>query len=187
MLNPRLATRYAKSLIDLSIERGELDVVYKDMDYLRAVTKQNKEFVAVLKSPIITPDKKQAILEAVTNGKISELTASFNRLLIKKGRESVLPEIARAFIEQYNRYKEIYIVKLTTATPVSDEVKKEIVDKVKSVSEMKNIELTTAVDENLIGGFVLEVGDRLIDASIAYDLNAIKKQFLNNDFIYKIR
>ena len=66
-------------------------------------------------------------------------------------------------------------------------MKQEIVDKVKSQSEMQNIELTTEINEELIGGFVLEVGTILVDASIAYDLNTIRKQFLNNDFIYKIR
>lgn len=187
MLNPRLATRYAKSLLDLAIERGQLDEVYKDMQYLQAVTKQNHEFVVVLKSPIISSDKKEAILGAVTKGNISVLTASFITLLLKKGREMNLNEITGAFIEQYKKNQNIYSVKLTTATPVSDEVKNEIIEKVKEESEMKNIELTTAIDENLIGGFVLQIGDTLVDASIAYDLNAIRKQFLNNDFIYKIR
>lgn len=187
MLNPRLATRYAKSLIDLSLERGELEAVHKDMQYLLAVTKGNRDFVAVLRSPIISPDKKQAIVEAVTNGHITPLTSSFNRLLIRKGRESNLPEIAQAFIEQYNRHEQIYCVKLTTASPVSEEVKQNIVNKVRSQSDMKNIQLTTEVNEDLIGGFVLQIGDQLIDASVAYDLNNIRKQFLNNDFIYKIR
>jgi F-type H+-transporting ATPase subunit delta len=187
MLNPRLATRYAKSLIDLSLERNELETAHKDMQYLQAVCKGNRDFVALLKSPVITPDKKQAIIEAVTNGHISELTALFNRLLVKKGRESNLPEIAQAFIEQYNKHKQIFSVKLTTASPVSDEVKQEIMDKVKSQSDMKTIELTTEVNEELIGGFVLQIGDQLVDASVAYDLNNIRKQFLNNDFIYKIR
>jgi F-type H+-transporting ATPase subunit delta len=187
MLNPRLATRYAKSLIDLSLERGELEAVHNDMLYLQAVSKSNPDFVAVLKSPVISPDKKQAIIQAVTDGHISELTALFNRLLVKKGRESNLPEITRAFIEQYNKHEQIFLVKLTTASPVSDAVKKEIVDKVKSQSDMKTIQLTTEVDESLIGGFVLQIGDQLVDASVSYDLNNIKKQFLNNDFIYKIR
>ena len=187
MLNPRIASRYAKSLIDLSIEKGSLEEVYKDMQYLSAVSKVNKDFVNLLKSPVIAPDKKQSILEAVTNGKVSELTAVFNRLLIRKGRELHLPEIADAFITQYKHYKKIFTVKLTTATPISDELKQEIVDKVRAESDMKNIDLTTSVNEDLIGGFVLQAGDQLIDASIAYDLNAIKKQFLNNDFIYKIR
>ncbi len=71
-------------------------------------------------------------MEAVTKGKVSELTASFNRLLIRKGRESNLPEIVQAFIEQYKENQHIYPIKLTTATPVSEEVKQEIVNKVKS-------------------------------------------------------
>jgi F-type H+-transporting ATPase subunit delta len=187
MLNPRLATRYAKSLIDLSIEQGSLEKVHEDMQYISGVSKVNKDFVNLLKSPVISQDKKLAILESVTVGKVSELTAIFNRLLIRKGRESNLPEIADAFIEQYKKHKQIYTVNLTTASPVSDELKQEIVNKVKSQTEMRNIDLVTNVNEELIGGFVLQIGDQLIDASILYDLNAMKQQFLNNDFIYKIR
>ena len=86
MLNPRIASRYAKSLIDLSIEKGSLEEVYQDMQYLAGIAKVNKDFVNLLKSPIIAPDKKQAVLEAVTNGKVSELTSLFNALLIRKGR-----------------------------------------------------------------------------------------------------
>jgi F-type H+-transporting ATPase subunit delta len=187
MMNPRLAGRYAKSLLGLAIERNQLEDAHDDMLFLQNVCKSNREFTVVLKSPVIPPDKKEAILEAVTKGKIGALTDSFIRLLIRKGRETNLPEIASAFIDQYKAYKQIYSIKLTTAAPVSDEIKKEIVEKVKSQSDMKNIELTAAVDEDLIGGFVLQIGDTLVDASVAYDLNAIKKQFLNNDFIYKIR
>lgn len=187
MANPRLASRYAKSLLTLAIERNILEAVYDDIQYLHAVSKVNREFVLVLKSPIISPDKKESILGSVTNGKIGDLTASFIRLLIRKGRETNLPEITTAFIEQYKEYKQIHTVKLTTAAPISDELKQEIVNKVKSQTNMKNIELTAAVDESIIGGFVLQVGDTLVDASISYDLGAIRKQFLNNDFIYKIR
>jgi F-type H+-transporting ATPase subunit delta len=187
MLNPRLAGRYAKSLLGLAIENGQLEQVYKDMQYLLTVTRGNHDFVVVLKSPVINPEKKTQILHAVTGGNISELTELFIRLLLKKGREMNLPEIASAFIEQYKQHKEIYTVKLTTAIPVSEQVKAEILDKVRSESSIKTIELTTVVDESLIGGFVLQIGNTLVDASISYDLNAIKKQFLNNDFIYKIR
>jgi F-type H+-transporting ATPase subunit delta len=78
-------------------------------------------------------------------------------------------------------------VKLTTAAPVSDELKESIVNQIKSQTDLKNIELTAEVDDKLIGGFILQIGDKEVDASIAYDLNIIRKQFLNNDFIYKIR
>lgn len=187
MPNPRLAARYAKSLIDLSIERGQLETVYADMQWLDAVCRSSREFVNVLRSPVITSDKKEKIVEAVTTGNVSELTAAFKRLLIKKGRESNLPEIITAFISQYKQQKNIYIVKLTTAAPLSEELKNEIVNQVKKTSSMQNIELETSVNSDLIGGFVLQAGDKLVDASIAYDLKTIARQFDNNDFIYRIR
>jgi F-type H+-transporting ATPase subunit delta len=107
--------------------------------------------------------------------------------LTKKNRESVLPEIASAFITQYKEYKNIYTVKLTTAGPVSNDVKNAVIAQVKKTSGYQNIELEEKVDKDIIGGFVLQVGDKLVDASIAYDLKSIAKQFENNDFIYKIR
>lgn len=187
MQNPRLANRYAKSLLTLAIERNQLDTVYRDMEFLQNVAKLNKEFVVVLKSPVIASEKKESIIGAVTNGRISDLTYLFIRLLIRKGREMNLPEITTAFIEQYKEHQQIYSVKLTTATPVSEELKQSIVNQIKSQTELKNIELTAEVDDKLIGGFILQVGNKEVDASIAYDLNLIRKQFLNNDFIYRIR
>jgi F-type H+-transporting ATPase subunit delta len=76
---------------------------------------------------------------------------------------------------------------LTTAVPLSEDVKKQIIDQVKKISEMQQIELETHVDEELIGGYVLQAGDKLMDASIAYDLKHIARQFENNDFIYKVK
>lgn len=187
MQNPRIAGRYAKSLIGLAIERNELDRVYNDMLYLQRVLQQSRDFLVILRSPVITPDKKQMILQTVTEGKVSEIVAGFNRLLIQKGREGFLPEIITAYIDQYKVLKDIFVVKLTTATPASEELKQMIIDKVKATTSLQNIELKTEVKEELIGGFVLQMGDTLVDASIIYDLNAIKQQFLNNDFVYNIR
>lgn len=187
MPNPRLATRYAKSLIDLAIEKGQLEKVFADMQWLNAVCKSNRDFVNLLQSPIIKGETKKKILEAVTTGNISELTSAFNRLLITKGRESNLPEISNAFITAYKEKKNIQTIKLTTAAPVNDAVKAAIIAQVKKSAGFQNVELEEKIDADLIGGFVLQVGDKLVDASVAYDLRSIAKQFENNDFIYKIR
>jgi len=187
MPNPRLAARYAKSLIDLANETNQLESVYQDMLYLQAVCKESREFLALMRSPVVKADKKVAIVEAVTRGKISELTDSFNRLMITKGRESYLPEISSAFIDQYKHQKGIHTIKLTTAVPVTEEVKAQLISQVQQQTNMGNIDLKASVNEEIIGGFVLEMGDQLVDASILYDLNKIKAQFLKNDFIYKIR
>ena len=187
MPNPRLASRYAKSLLDLAIETGKVDEVYNDMLLLQQICTGNRDFVNLLRSPIVKADAKRKILEAVLAGKISALTSSFNALLVSKGRESNLPEIITAFISQYKEHKNIHTVKLTTAVPVSDAVRKAIVEQVKKASGFEKIELDENVDESLVGGFVLQIGDKLVDASISYDLRNIARQFENNDFIYKIR
>jgi F-type H+-transporting ATPase subunit delta len=187
MQNPRLASRYAKSLLDLAVERGELEAVYQDMIYLQQVTKGSRDFLNLIKSPVIPPAKKQAVINAVMAGKVGTLMTAFTNLLVAKGRESVLPEMATAFINQYKDKKGIQTIKLTTAAEVSDEVKAAIMAQVRATSDIKDIELEAKVDPALIGGFVLQAGDRLVDASIAYDLKAVSKQFENNDFIYKVR
>ena len=187
MPNPRLAFRYAKSLIDLSVEKDQLEKVYADMQWLQAVVKSSREFVNLLRSPVIKGDKKEKIIEAVTKDKLSGLTTVFIRLMIRKSRESFLPEVITAFVSQYKAHKNIYPVKLTTAAPLSDDLKNAIIKQIRSTSVMQNIELETAVNESLIGGFVLQAGDQLVDASIAYDPKYIARQFENNDFIYKIR
>jgi len=187
MSNTRLATRYAKSLLDLSIERKEAEKAFADMEWLQSVCKSNRDFVNVLRSPVIKSDVKGKIVEAVTKEHIGVLAGSFIKLLIQKGRERVLPEITHAFVNQYKEYKNIYCLKLTTASPVSEELKKAFIDHIKATTEMQNIELETLVKEDIIGGFVLQAGDKLVDASVAYDLKTIARQFENNDFIYKIR
>ena len=88
---------------------------------------------------------------------------------------------------QYKEHKNIHTVKLTTAIAISDSVRQAIIEQVKKASGFGNIELDEKVDEDIIGGFVLQVGDKLVEASIAYDLKTIARQFDNNDFIYKIR
>lgn len=188
MPNPRLASRYAKSLIDLSTERNQLEDVYNDMQFLQYVCKSSRDFVNFLRSPVVNADKKQSIIDAVAKNNISELTAAFIKLLITKGRESDMPEIIAAFIEQYNAIKGIHKVKLTTATAISDELKNAIVSKVKREAKLENVELEAKTDDALIGGFVLEFNNNLVDASVLRDLKDIAKQFKErNVFVQNIR
>jgi F-type H+-transporting ATPase subunit delta len=186
MQNPRLAARYAKSLLDLAIEQNQLDAVYTDMKWLQQVNKANPDFVNMLRSPIISSDKKDKIIDAVIGSSVSKLTMLFTNLLTQKTRESNMPEIVTAFIEQYNKLKNIQTVKLTTASPISEELKNSIVAKVRTAVST-GVEIETSVKEELIGGFKLEVAGTLIDASIQRDLNDISKQFFKNEYIHNIR
>lgn len=187
MPNPRLAFRYAKALLDLAVEKKQLDEVYTDMLWLKSVCKSNPDFVNMLKSPVVPGDKKNKILKAIAGDRLGKMVTSFNSLLIQKAREASLPEIVNAFIVQYKEYKNIYIIKLTTAGSMDKGLKEAIVKQVKLIGGFENIELEEKIDNAIVGGFVLQVGDKLIDASIACDLKTIAKQFENNDFLYKLR
>lgn len=186
MQNPRLAARYAKSLVDLALERNQLEVVFADMKYLLEVCKGSRDLTNLLRSPVVKGDKKEKIINAVIGTNIGEMSTAFIRLLTLKGRESHLPEIADAVIEHYNLIKGIHKVKLSTAAPASTEILNAITRKVQDDLSLQNVQLENEVNEALIGGFQLEFNGKLIDASIARDLRDIKKQFQKNIYVPSI-
>ncbi len=186
MQNPRLAARYAKSIIDLSQEQNLLDAVHNDMLLIDAACKSNKDFTLMLRSPIIKADTKKNILKSIFEGKVNNLTSLLFDLIVNKGREANLPEIATAFIQQYQQIKRVQTVKLTTAFPIDEELKQLIQNKVAANFKEGTVSIDTDVDPELIGGFVLEAGDKLFDGSIRRDLNDIKNQFTKNLFVADI-
>jgi F-type H+-transporting ATPase subunit delta len=187
MQNPRVAGRYAKSLVVLAREQNQLEAVYADMKYLQDVCRHSKEFTNLLRSPVIRNEVKEKVVADVVSKKVGTLSSAFIHLLIKKNRESNLPEIAAAVIDQYNEINNIHRVKLTTAVPASEELKANMIAKVKADAGLQNVELETEVKESIIGGFQLEYKGNFIDASIARDLKDIQKQFEKNIYVQNIR
>lgn len=187
MNNPRLAGRYAKSLLDLAVEKNMLESVYEDATGLLRSIKGSAELGSLLKSPVIKADKKLAILHTLLAGKVGQMTLLFIDLLVRKGREATLVEILNAFVDGYNKLKGINKITLKTASPLSENLQQAIVGKIQSETGMQNIQLLTAVDESIIGGFVLEYESNLVDASIRRYLKDVKSQFKNNDYLFNIR
>ncbi len=187
MQNPRLAARYAKSLLDLAIERNSLDAALEDIRLLDNICRQSRDFENMLRSPVIKAGKKLQIIDAVLGTSISALTKGFITLLVNKSREASLPEIASAFISQYKELKKIKTVKLTTASMVGEPVKEAIRARVAAGLPGHTVDLSARVDPDLIGGFVLEMEDKLFDASIRKELNDIRTQFLGNAYVSELR
>ena len=179
----RIAGRYAKALIDLAQEQDKLEKIHEDVQYFHAVA-QNREVSLLLKSPIIKTDKKAKIFSALFGDKLDKLTLAFFDIILKKGRESYLSNIADAFIRQYKKIKHISTVKLTTAQPISEDTVNAIKAKLagSDVADT-NIDLQVTTDENIIGGFILEFGDKLYNASIAHKLAKLRKEFSKNTYI----
>jgi len=171
-----VATRYAKSIIDLAEEKKALEEIRKDMELFSQTLKANHELQAVLANPIIGHARKIRILEAIFGSKINKMTDSFFKIMVNKSRAGVLYETSKEFINQYNIIKHIARAYVTSAAPLSDENKKTIKAELEAATGGK-IELHTKVDEDLIGGFVLTIGDRQVDTSISNSLRKLKNDF----------
>jgi F-type H+-transporting ATPase subunit delta len=173
----RLSYRYAKALLDLAKEQGKLENVKGDVDNLIIAT-SNRDLVLLLKSPIVSKMKKAGVLEALFGDGFEEMTLSFMDILLSKGREMYIPEIATEFLAQYKILNKISTVKVTSAQPMNDATLASIRAKLVESSDLaENIEIETEVDSSLIGGFKLEFNNRLYDASVAHRLNEMKKAF----------
>ncbi|MFN8117583.1 MAG: ATP synthase F1 subunit delta [Bacteroidia bacterium] len=173
-----VATRYAKSLLDLAVEKSQLEAVYADMLQVKSICDSSKEFVNFLNSPIIKADKKIATMKAVFEGKLSAITSGFLTIVASKRRESVIPAMATSFIEQYRSHKNILTAVVTSANGLDAATKQKALELVKSQLSGE-VELVEKVDANIIGGFILKIGDKQIDKSVARQLSNMKKELTN--------
>lgn len=177
-----VASRYAKSLIDLAVETKQLEEVRNDMRLIKQVCQENREFVIMLESPVVKTDKKMAIFQEVFGGKISATTQAFLNIVAKKRREGYIDNIAYAFDEHYKAFKNITSAVITTAVKLDDSTKAKILEIVKQHYKGE-IELLEKTDKALIGGFVLTINDKQIDTSIKRKLNDLKKNFSGNLYV----
>ncbi len=176
----RIANRYAKSLIDLSVEQKVLDKVHAEVLDLAQLLRDSRDLYSLAKSPIVKEDKKLSIFTTLLQGQISDLTMAFLRIVIQKKREPHLMEILQSFVDQYNVIKEITPVKLTTATAVNASFEQAVIELMQQQFGKKTIELTTTVNTDIIGGFTLEFDGQRLDASVASQLAGLRKEFHKN-------
>lgn len=173
----RITGRYAKSLLDLALQQNKLERILEDVQSFKKVS-ENRDFYMMLKSPIVQMSKKQSVVKALFEGKYDELTMAFLRILIQKGREPYLPEIADDFIAQYKKIKQITTVKVTTAKSMSTSALSTLRAQLEGSSQTDStVEIETAVDADLIGGFILEFDGNIYDSSVAHKLEALKRKF----------
>ena len=180
MTDLRVASRYAKSLLELAVEKNVLEEVHRDMLMFAEVCQQNYDLVLMLKNPIIKSDKKKSVLLAIFKSKVDPLTLSIFDIISRKNREAFLPAIAKEFHNLYNTMKGIRAASVSTAVPLSKELRAEMEKLVQKIAPGKKVALVENVDKDLIGGYVLKVGDRQIDDSLRTKLKTLQLKFSQN-------
>lgn len=174
MKGTKVAVRYAKSLLELALENGNLDAVAGDMNYFSQTLDENPELARLLNSPIVTGEKKLEVFQNVF-GQFEKVTMNFLALVTKNGRESVLPAIAKSFDEEVKIHKGIVSVELIMAAAFDDSTRKTILAKVEE-SVKGTLEVKETINPDLIGGFIVKMGDKQIDASVLNQLNNLKQR-----------
>lgn len=174
MKSTKVASRYAKSLLELAIEQNKVDAILGDMNFLLQTNADTRDFELLIASPIVKADTKIDIFEKVFD-QFEELTMSFIKLITSNRRESYLPVIARDFEAQVKAYKGIIPMTLISATPLDSSTKKSILSKMEG-SVNGTLEVTEVIDESLIGGFIVKMGDMQVDASVASQFNNLKQR-----------
>lgn len=173
MSESMVAYRYAKALIDLAIEQGVVNEVNTDMSFFEKVCDENREFRAVMANPIVRHDNKLKILKKVFENRVNNVTFGIFKVLTKKNREKLLYPIAEEFQKLYNQMNEIQIVQLASAVELTEDQKANFT-KVVGDALNKKVDLRNTVDESLIGGYLLRVGDTQVDTSVKKRLNELK-------------
>lgn len=178
----KVATRYAHSLLLLAEEKGQLDKVHEDMLLVKQTATDSKDLRLLLDSPVVKSEMKSNVLKAIFKDKVSDMSMKFIELLVKKRRESLIDNVAIEFENQYLTSKNIITAEVTSVSPLSDAQRTEILAIIKKVDN-KEVQLTEKLDPELVGGFIIRIGDRQIDHSVSGKLKAYKAEFTKNHYI----
>jgi len=178
MSDSRAALRYAKAILDLAVENKATDALEKDMQNIVGTISESSELREMLASPVIKGAAKKEALLAIFIGcdKVTEGTIT---MLVDNKRVSMLNEVATKYLILNEKLKGKDIAFVTTAVPLTDELEKKILAKVTDLTGNK-VTIENKIDESIIGGFVLRVGDLQYDASIANKLSSLKREFTNS-------
>lgn len=177
MAGSRAAIRYAKAILDAANSKGVANEVNNDMLLIASTLKSNEELVIFIQNPTTKVDiKESALLEvfAQTNG----VTKGLFHLLFENKRFEILDAIATEYNRLFDEMNNVEVAKVTTATELTPELEAKILAKIKEFSN-KSITIESVVDPSIIGGFILRIGDKQYNASVANRLQVLKRELSN--------
>jgi len=174
MLNNKASYRYAQALFSLAQENNKQDAILLDCNLILDAFNTTKELFSVVKNPTINKELKKQLFEKVFSNKVGKEIMSLISLLLKKGRESLLPMILKNYNTLYNKDKNIVVAQIVSSKPLADDLINTIKDK---LSVMGRVTLKEKQDEKLLGGFIIKIGDLQYDSSVKKQINNVKRAF----------
>ncbi|MFI1772675.1 ATP synthase F1 subunit delta [Thalassobellus citreus] len=178
MSGARAAIRYAKAVLSLATDQKSVDAVNNDMKLIANTIAGSKDLRDTLQSPVINSTVKKAVLLEVFKAS-DKATLSLIDVLINNNRINILSEVALKYSQLFDQSKGIELATVTTAVALTDDLEKKVLAKAKEITG-KDIEVENIIDESILGGFILRIGDIQYNASIANQLSKLKREFTLN-------
>ena len=178
MAGTRAAIRYSKAVLALAREQDAVKTVYADMELVKNTVSQSRDLQLVLKSPVVKAEVKKAALQEIF-ASVHKISSDLISVLAENNRINLLGEVARQYVVLYDERHGKQLAVVTTAVPLTDRLKAGVLQKVKELTG-KDAMLKNIVDESIIGGFILRIGDLQYNASIANRFNDLKRKFSYN-------
>ena len=175
----QVETTYGNALFELAIEEGKIDDWYVEVLELTSILKKNKDLIELLNHPQVDKLEKEKIIKNIFEGKISNEILGLIVMIMDKGHISKIVGVFRYFIKLVNEHKNIGVAKVTSATVLTEAQKSKIENRLIETTSYSRMEVTYKVDESLIGGLVIRIGDRVVDSSIKTKLETLSKTLAN--------
>ena len=173
-----ISKTYGDALFELAVEKDKVDVLLEEIEQLKEVLSENEDFGRLMNHPKIIKEEKVQVAKDVFSGRISDELLGFLTIIITKDRYRDIDAILDYFIAEVKRYKGIGIATVTTAVPLKEEQCKKIEQKLLDTTQFTKMEMHYQLDESLIGGMVVRIGDRVVDSSIKTKLSELQKELL---------
>ena len=167
---------YGDALFELAIEEGKIDELFDEVIILKSVLNDNPEFSKLMNHPKVDKEEKKAVMESVFKGRISDDITGLLDIIISNNRYSEIFSVIDYFIKQVKEYKRIGTAFVTTPLPLNDNQKASVEKKLLETTAYSSMEMNYIIDESLIGGMVIRIGDKVVDSSIKTKLNDLTKE-----------
>ncbi len=174
-----VSTTYGDALFELAKERSKIDDLAKEVKTVQTVLAQNPEFSKLMNHPKVGKDEKLQVVKEVFEGRADKELVGFLRLVVEKDRYADIEAILDYFIDRVKEEKGIGVAYVTSAVKLSEIQKKLVEEKLIETTKFKEMEMNFAIDETLIGGLVIRIGDKVVDSTIKTKLNELTKQLMN--------
>lgn len=174
MNNGKISIRYAKALLSSAKQEKVEEQVYTEMVALESAFSQIELLKQAMSNPTLTKEDKIKLINSIFNNKVSKLTKSFINLVVDHGREDYFYRIALSFQDLYRKDKNIVVTHLTTAMEINEKIKTQIIKSIEKL-EGSTVELRTEINPDIIGGYIIDVEGKRLDASISRQLSKLYK------------